>query len=466
MLEGHIWAMEPGALDALLSQDIRALMDAPQAKRRRPYQIDGRTALIQISGALMPGSDRFSFFGISVTGYAWIADTVRAADGLDDVDDIILIFNSGGGVACAGIQDAVDAIRGTSKPVSAYVYGACCSAAMPLAMAADSISASPMAQAIGCLGSMCTIRRIESGSGVKVVEHRFVSKLTPRKNAPPETKEGAEDWQKLVDDSGEAFLSLIGDLRNISGGPDAVAEKFGRGRAVSPVEALEMGLVDRIEIMNLAGSATTTGGVVAEAEDIMSKTTETADSLLATARAQLNLITDERDKFKAEAEKWESAAKAAQDAEKASIEAASAAKADVKRLHAELKAQKDDATRAEAEAEFDKLHAAGDFTNNEREGFVKAYVNKANGNDELFKYGFEARIGQGLAGMGVNRDGSGAPKTQTHGAGIDKTDMQVKTAADEKANVDTIEADMQAYMTSTGATFTAAIEHFNKLGRL
>ena len=164
MLESHIWAMERTALDALMSQDIKALMDAPQAKRRAAYQIDGRTAIIQISGALMPGSASFSFFGTSLTGYAWIADTVRAADAHVDVDDIVLVFNSGGGVACAGIQEAVDAIRSAAKPTRAYIYGACCSAAMPLAMAAGEIIASPMATALGCLGVMCSFRRMESDS--------------------------------------------------------------------------------------------------------------------------------------------------------------------------------------------------------------------------------------------------------------------------------------------------------------
>lgn len=417
-----VWAMDPTVLEALVATPS-ALFGEVSQSRGKPYMVEGGVAIIDVSGMLVPGSTKLSFLSISATGYDWIAGAVRAAAADESAASIRLVFNSPGGIVCGGLPAAVEAIEGVRKPVTSYISGACCSAAMPLAFAAGRgrVIASPMASGIGCLGVMATMRKLESDT-MRIVEHRFVSEHTPRKNAPLDSPEGAEDTQARIDEHGETFLAMVGRLRGVGEDPATVAKRYGEGRTVAPREALAMGLIDSIQIGQGAGHSTSSG--IAASEDTMTdKTQVDAAQVLATAKA-LDEMTVRASTAEADAGKWKDAA----DAAVARAEAAEAAKADAEARAAELEQKLADERNArlesEANAEFDRLHAAGDFTNADREGYVKAHVNAANGDDTLMKYGFAPRIGAGSAG-GIG----GEPKAQTHGR---KAEPEAALSTDER----------------------------------
>lgn len=409
----HVWCAEPGALRTLLDTDLSAFGEASQRREDRRYQLVGGIAEIRVVGMLIPGTRSFNYFFFSATGYEWIAAAVRQANADAEVASIVLHIDSPGGVVCGGLEAAVAAIQESDKPVTSYTYGSCLSAAMPIAMAAGvgNVVAAEGAASVGCLGAMSRVVRVESDH-YKIIEHKFVSDLTPRKNADIDSKEGKADRQKLVNDLGERFINLVGRLRNQSGTADEIAERFGRGRSVSPPEGLEMGLIDRIETIDLNSEAYHQRGVTAAGENDMTEL-EKALKRVDDLKAEVTNANSERDQAKGDIDKL---TKAAEGAQAKANERIQALEGDVVRLEGERDTAKKGQVVAEGKLEFWGHLQNGDFSADEEGDFLEAYEEQhVNGNDRLMRLAFGRRLGKG----GASPLAAGGPadgKAKTHGA--------------------------------------------------
>lgn len=240
---GRMWAMAPQPLSAMLAWDGAG--ESERGPVDRPYRMDGSTAVIPVSGPLMR---RLGFWGWLFGGssYEHIAAMVRMADGDSAVNDIRLEIDSPGGEV-NGVKDAVEALRGATKPIVARAVGDCCSAAYWLASQAGRIEAEETAQ-IGSIGVQATVWDPERPD-----EFSFVAAASPQKNAGPRTDEGKAQIQQLVDDLCDVFLADVAAGRGITA--DQVAARYGAGAVVAANRALEMGLIDSLTTTTSAGAA-------------------------------------------------------------------------------------------------------------------------------------------------------------------------------------------------------------------
>ena len=204
--------------------------------------ISGNIAQIEISGVLTKNpSFFFSFFsGGGSTSYSEIVDAIGIAEADESVDEIELFIDSPGG-RLDGMEDAINAIRETEKPIIAIVDGNAASAGFAIAAAADKIFATRKTDMIGSIG---------------VVQSRFVSdriieitnRESPDKRPDVTTPEGVSVVQDELDAVHNLIIEGIAEGRSAATGrditPDVINADFGKGAMFVAVDAKKKGLID------------------------------------------------------------------------------------------------------------------------------------------------------------------------------------------------------------------------------
>lgn len=198
-------------------------------------------AVIPVLGAIFPRSGMIS---ASADGSALdaIMRDFRVSQATESVDRIVMLVDSPGGIV-SGLGEAAETIRASSKPVTAFVTGIGASAAYWLASQAGEIvlDSSASVGSIGVVASMS--RQVGPGSdGRRSFE--VVSSNAPMKRPDPETEEGRASIQAEVDAIEMVFMSDVAMGRKI--GLDRVRTDFGRGAMVAGVNAVRVGMADRI----------------------------------------------------------------------------------------------------------------------------------------------------------------------------------------------------------------------------
>lgn len=198
-------------------------------------------AVIPMLGAIFP---RSSMISASADGSALdaIMRDFRVAQAAEDVERIVMLVDSPGGVV-SGLGEAADVIRGSAKPVTAYVTGIGASAAYWLASQAGELVMDPAAS-VGSIGVVASMsRQVAPGSdGRRSFE--VVSSNAPLKRPDPETEEGRASIQSEVDAIETVFMADVALGRKVS--LDKVKADFGRGAMVPASQAVATGMADRI----------------------------------------------------------------------------------------------------------------------------------------------------------------------------------------------------------------------------
>jgi ClpP class serine protease len=166
---------------------------------------------------------------------------VDAAVANPKVGRIVFVFGTPGGEA-ARINDFARKLRGLSKPTVAFVESRALSAGYWLAAACDKIVAAETSE-VGSIGAVVTYRR--SGNDREYVT--FKSRVSPHKNDPPESKTGGEEIQKRIDATGMTFVKSVAENRGVS--EEYVLTKFGQGGIIDAEDALSVGMVDEIGML-------------------------------------------------------------------------------------------------------------------------------------------------------------------------------------------------------------------------
>ena len=243
-------AIAPHKYEASLAMLLGAMFSATE------YTVDEGVAVIPIDGPIY-----------SVAKYWSIVTASKAADADETVTSIRYDINSPGGLVAGCIQAARD-IEAIKKPTTARVVGDACSAAYLLASAADTIEASPT----GIVGSIgCILRMYKEGDDTHTL--KFVSNVSPDKQANPESAEGSAQYQQLVDDGGAAFVAEVARMRGTD--PEFVRLNYGGGLIMSAGRALEHGMID--SILTVEGESTMAEDKTAE--EMEPKTDETEEEL-------------------------------------------------------------------------------------------------------------------------------------------------------------------------------------------
>jgi ClpP class serine protease len=198
-------------------------------------------ALVPLLGAIFP---RASLVGASTGGTS--LDTfmhdIRVAQASADVERIVVLVDSPGGVV-SSLGEAADGLRGSVKPVTAFVSGTGASAAYWLASQAGEIVLDRSAS-VGSIGVVATTSRQEGPGSDGRRSYEVVSSGAPMKRPDLGTEEGRAAVQAEVDAIEAVFVADVARGRRVS--EERVRADFGRGGMVPAARAVAAGMADRI----------------------------------------------------------------------------------------------------------------------------------------------------------------------------------------------------------------------------
>jgi ClpP class serine protease len=241
------------ALDASLGAE--ALADAGVTlERGQRFAVHQRVAYVPVRGVLTPNSGVLERF-LGWSTYHGVAETMTALSGSDEVEAVVLFFDTPGG-AVMGIQSAVAAIQACAavKPVHALVHPLAASAGYWLASQCSDLSASPGSW-VGSVGTMVTsyqpVQPGETGNQIYILTSEHAGAKRPDLSS----EEGKAISMVRLNAMEAEFLEAVAQGRGL-----AVADvpkrmsrtddaKMG-GDVFWDGDAVARGLVDQIETVS------------------------------------------------------------------------------------------------------------------------------------------------------------------------------------------------------------------------
>lgn len=159
-----------------------------------------------------------------------IQEQLKALEANDDVADVVMLFDTPGGVV-TGAPETAELIANFSKPINAFTDSMCASLGYWLASQCNSLHTTKLAM-IGSIGAVMEYNKRDK-EDAKVFS----------KNA--QHKQGSEESCKaLVDEIEDMFVSAAASGRNVS--VEDVISKFGQGAMFTGIKSVEVGMADSI----------------------------------------------------------------------------------------------------------------------------------------------------------------------------------------------------------------------------
>lgn len=263
------WAILPEYMDAIEAIALRAL-DNPAIVA---VESDGHAermaeAIVEMgahfpgtrSAAIRDGVGSLPLFGpifprantmtemSGATSLASLASDFRKLEASPEVRNILIVADSPGGVI-TDVRAFAALIAASSKPVTVFASGLCCSAAYHICSQAKEVIADPFAL-IGSIGVMMSgsVQEEPDSDGNRAVH--IVSSNAPDKRADLSTEEGQAKIREMIDGIEEVFIQDVARGRQVT--PSKVKSDFGRGGTKSARQAKEAGMIDRVEAGGLA----------------------------------------------------------------------------------------------------------------------------------------------------------------------------------------------------------------------
>lgn len=201
-------------------------------------------AVIPIVGPIFPRANIMTTMS-GATSIEQITRDIQSAINNPKVKSIVLNIDSPGG-AVTGVNELANTIKSLQaiKPINAYVYGMCASAAFWIASSANKIYASETSE-IGSVGVVCAYKdqsEKDTRDGVKTIE--IVSSVSPYKRVSPSTPEGKEKVQRMVDSIASVFVQSLSANRGMD--EKVILADYGKGETYLSVKAYANGMIDGI----------------------------------------------------------------------------------------------------------------------------------------------------------------------------------------------------------------------------
>lgn len=323
IFEGHLAQVE-----AMSPSEMRQAL----AEQKEPvgYIREGSTAVIPISGVMLPARDAFlDWIGADYTSTPDVEHAIHRAEADKDVDSIVFAVDSPGGFI-RGVHDLAEAVVTTTKPTHAHAIGMMSSAALWPSVRADRVTADPSA-IVGSIGILTTVDDSSAAFEERGVKRHLIA-TGPLKGqgtpGVPVSDEALAEVRAIVDAHFEPFKAAVSEGRNLTG---KALDDVTTGGAWPAARAMELGLVDALQrtprtISELVGSSNHEDapetGAANNPGGIMSKEAQSAVSLEAfdalkgeveNIGARLEATAQERDRLAQTVTKLE--AKAETDAE-------------------------------------------------------------------------------------------------------------------------------------------------------
>lgn len=238
------WLLEDNARLAIVDAYLARNTAEPVLAAVKEQAVSGGRAVIRVAGVLVDDIDRFAaFLGKQQTRYSDIISAINEANADPLVSGIDLKVSSPGGQATAQWLEAMKAIAGSAKPVTAYVDRMAASAAYGIASQATGgiIALNEMSQ-FGSIGVVTEIRKKSADDGYVTV----TSDDAPNKVADPETEEGMATIKAKLNEIHAIFAERVTAGRKTTA--EDVKNNFGKGAVFLAKEALSRGMIDSIGI--------------------------------------------------------------------------------------------------------------------------------------------------------------------------------------------------------------------------
>jgi signal peptide peptidase SppA len=237
------WAITESGLALVLavaSRDVQALSKYEDAKLGTSHKTTIRNgiAIIPVHGPIVKGGSNFRDVS-AATSYASIMADFQSALESEEVHSILFEIDSPGGQALGNseLSDYIYENR-SRKKIYSYVSGYGCSAAYWISSATSKIFANKNA-ILGSIGCMCVVNNQKNPDEV-----RFLSSISPHKNADADSDSGKTEIQNLIDTLGSDFAESVAKNRGIT--LDQVLKNYGQGKTFIGTEAFKSGLCDEI----------------------------------------------------------------------------------------------------------------------------------------------------------------------------------------------------------------------------
>jgi signal peptide peptidase SppA len=252
-VSAYPWAIMPEVVPDLVAVAERAgnadpkVLEAYRAKTlekaERAGERDG-VAILYVDGPLFKHAN-FMVRYSGATSYQILRRDLQAAIDNPDIHSILLVVDSPGGEAngCDELATAISEAR-AKKPITAFVSGMAASGGYWIASAASKIVISDAAM-LGSIGVVLGVpdkRAEEARTGRRTFE--FVSSQSPGKRPDPESDDGRQRIQSMVDDLAAVFVSAVARYRGVS--TDTVIKKFGGGGMLVGAAAVKAGMADEV----------------------------------------------------------------------------------------------------------------------------------------------------------------------------------------------------------------------------
>jgi len=246
LLKGEAVTMEDSAVARELARSF--VISASSREERLGLKSDqipgGSIAVIPIRSEIMKYD-----VPCGARGSMSIISDIKAADENSNISSILLVIDSPGGQV-SGTDLLVEAIKGASKPIVAFVEGVAASAAYWIASAADKIIASSTLDRVGSIGTMlffADLKPYYEKEGVKF--HEFYATASVDKN---------KEFNQILDGNYEPYQKSALDKINTKFMTDVKANRPGldestlTGKMYFAEEAISLGLIDDIGSIEFA----------------------------------------------------------------------------------------------------------------------------------------------------------------------------------------------------------------------
>lgn len=265
-LSGVAWAIDPSALEPIKALMLRAAagerIDAPELGRGlatlhpgdalaadSTVSVPRGTALVRIHGPVIARADDFMRRYAGAIDPYQLADTLRDLSRSDDLERIVLSFDSPGGtvkgteVAAAAIAEAA-----TRLEVVAVIDDQATSAAAWLAAQATrvAITESGLTGSIGVFLTHFDLSAFYGDMGVKADVIRSGALKAPQ-SVEALTTEQRASLQAFVDRAYDAFIAATATGRSLD--LEVARARWGDGRIIMGRDAITAGLADTIDTL-------------------------------------------------------------------------------------------------------------------------------------------------------------------------------------------------------------------------
>jgi len=207
---------------------------------------DNKTAHMSITGVLEPKPDPCAImFGFDMTTYSDIINGITEAEKTEGIENMVLYFDTPGGNV-VGLFKAADVIRNSSLNITGKVVGMAASAGYALLSQCKLVECENESNEVGSIGVLTTrIDRTEQDKRDGIVRHTLVSDDTPNKAPDVSTEKGRLQITERLTKIKNVFVGYVAAGRNTT--TTNVSDNFGKGAVLIARDALNAGMIDKIE---------------------------------------------------------------------------------------------------------------------------------------------------------------------------------------------------------------------------